>query len=335
METATRAPDHPLIRRLLEEGHRFNFYQAISLLERAMPDAVPVGETGPAAGEAIRFRPEPSLGFPAGAIERIEMADGRFRIEANFMGLYGVDSPLPTHWAEDILHEYEHDSTVRDFLDIFHHRIYSLLYRLWAKYRFAVQIRGDGADTLTDRLLCLVGLGTPEIREASGLPVVRLLRYAGLLVQHPRSALGLEVLVGDWFGGLSAVVTPGVGRWVLLAPGDRFRLGQANNVLGQGALIGERLYDVGGCFDLTLGSVSWQMYRGFLPDGEHHETLRRLINHYNTDPLAAELTLQPRGNEVPDLILDSNDPPGLGWTTWLRGGALGDVSAHFTLREHA
>ncbi|TPW09642.1 MAG: type VI secretion system protein ImpH, partial [bacterium] len=153
------------------------------------------------------------------------------------MGLYGSDSPLPTHWAEDILREYETDTTVRDFLDIFHHRIYSLLYRLWAKYRFAVQIRGDGADTLTDRLLCLVGLGTPEIREASGLPVVRLLRYAGLLVQHPRSALGLEVLVSDWFGGLSAVVNPAVGRWVSLEADDRLRLGQRNNVLGRDAPI--------------------------------------------------------------------------------------------------
>jgi len=335
VEASTRASDHPLIRCLLDEGHRFNFYQAISLLERAMPDAVPIGGTGPAADEALRFRPEPSLGFPAGAIERVEFSEGRFRIEANFMGLYGVDSPLPTHWAEDILHEYETDSTVRDFLDIFHHRIYSLLYRLWAKYRFAVQIRGDGADALTDRLLCLVGLGSKETREASGLPAVRLLRYAGLLIQHPRSALGLEVLVSDWFGGLSATVNPAIGRWVSLEADDKLRLGQRNNVLGRDAPIGERLYDVGGCFNLTLGSVGWEMYQGFLPDGAHHETLRRLINHYNTDPLAADLTLQPRGEEVPELVLDSNSPPRLGWTTWLRDDALGDVSAHFTLREHS
>jgi type VI secretion system protein ImpH len=371
VEAPLRTPDHPLIDKLERDGHRFSLYQAIYLLERAAPGAVRLGGTGPAADEVIRLRPDVSLGFPPGAIHRIdrldradeEVADGlrriadhqRWRIEATFFGLYGSDSPLPSHWAEDILHEQTFDTTVRDFLDIFHHRVYSLLYRTWAKYRFTVQYTGNLADPLTDRLLCLIGLGSPEVREATGLPVTRLLRWAGLLVQQPRSAAGLEVFLSDWFGGVPVRLTPAVGRWVPLASGDRCRLGRSACTLGGDAILGERLYDVGGRYALAIGPVDPVRFRSFLPDGEDHDTLRKLIRLYHNDPLEADLTIRLHGADIPPLVLDPEGPRGLGWNTWLgrftevsSGGAddfrhadttrfadTGDVSAHFSLRETA
>jgi type VI secretion system protein ImpH len=335
VEAPLRPPNHPLIERLLEEGHRFNFYQATGLIERSMPQATPVGGTGPAAAEALRFRPDPSLGFPAGSIETIEQVDGRWRINATFLGLYGVDSPLPTHWSEDILHEQSYDTTVRDFLDIFHHRVYSLLYRLWAKYRFPVQYRGTEQDQLTDRLLCLIGLGSPEIRRETGLPVVRLLRWAGLFVQQPRSAAGLEVLVSDWLGGVPVTVHPAVGRWMPVAPGDRTRLGVRNSVLGQDALLGDQIHDVTGRFGLEIGPVDSASYGALLPDGEEHARLNRLVRLYTSDPLEVELNVRLQGPDVPDMVLDSARPPGLGWTTWLKTGPVGDQDVVFSLRESA
>lgn len=335
MEAPLRTPDHPLIERLLKEGHRFNFYQATGLIERSMPGATPVGGTGPAASEALRFRPDPSLGFPAGSIEMIEQVDERWRINLTFLGLYGVDSPLPTHWSEDILHEQSYDTTVRDFLDIFHHRVYSLLYRLWAKYRFPVQYRGTEQDQLTDRLLCLIGLGSPEIRRETGLPVVRLLRWAGLFVQQPRSAAGLEVLVSDWLDGARVRVHPGVGRWMPVALPDRTRLGVRHTVLGGDALLGDRVYDVAGRFALEIGPVEGPLYRSLLPDGEEHDRLNRLVRLYTSDPLEAELNVRLQGSDVPDMVLDSQKPPGLGWTTWLKTGPVGDQDVVFSLRETA
>jgi type VI secretion system protein ImpH len=335
VDAAFRPPDHPLIDRLLKEGHRFSFYQAAGLLERAMPEATPVGGTGPAAREAIRFRPDPSLGFPAGSIERIEWVEDHWRIDATFLGLYGADSPLPTHWSEDILHEQAYDTTVRDFLDIFHHRVYSLLFRLWAKYRFAVQYRGTDQDTLTDRLLCLIGLGSPEIRRETGLPVVRLLRWAGLFVQQPRSAAGLEVLVSDWLDGVPVTVHPAVGRWMPVAVGDRTRLGQRHTVLGQDALLGDRIHDVTGRFGLEIGPVDAGDYDALLPDGEEHARLNRLVRLYTSDPLEVELNVRLKGSDVPDLVLDSARPPGLGWTTWLKTGPVDDQDVVFSLRESA
>jgi hypothetical protein len=224
--TPAGTTEHPLIRSLLAEGHRFNIFQALSLLERAYPDAPALGGTGPAAREIMRIRPDVSLGFPSGAIAGIDWLetapadsgfsmtpglDGRYRVTATFFGLYGADSPLPNHWSEEILYEQSQDTTVRDFLDIFHHRIYSLLFRIWTKYRYPVQYRLAGNDAFSRRFLALIGLGTADWQTA-GLPAMRLLRYAGLLVQRPRSGAGLEAFLADWFEGVSRVCQSGSSR---------------------------------------------------------------------------------------------------------------------------
>ena len=69
--------------------------------------------------------------------EQIELdADGRYRIEANFFGLYGVTSPLPTFYTEDLIDEMRQGhSAGRDFVDILHAALYPLLFRAWEKHR--------------------------------------------------------------------------------------------------------------------------------------------------------------------------------------------------------
>jgi type VI secretion system protein ImpH len=338
--------EYPLIRSLLAEGNRFNIYQALSLLERAYPDAPALGGTGPAAREIMRIRPDVSLGFPSGAIASIDWVDtapaadtgfslstgndGHYRVTATFFGLYGVDSPLPNHWSEEILYEQSQDTTVRDFLDIFHHRIYSLLFRIWTKYRYPVQYRLAGDDAFSKRFLALIGLGTADWQTA-GLPVMRLLRYAGLLVQRPRSGAGLEAFLADWFEGIPIRVEPCAGRWIELGSGDLCRLGRSNSTLGDNAILGGRMFDVSGQFRLAMGPVDYPTYRRFLPDGSDHGTLRSLVNFFVTDRLEAELQLRLSGAEVPPLRLDPDDPPRLGWTTWLTSGQSPDMSAVFFL----
>ena len=56
MATPSRRPDPPLSEELFDEPYRFDFFQAVRLLERLGPDAAPVGRDGPPAREVVRFR---------------------------------------------------------------------------------------------------------------------------------------------------------------------------------------------------------------------------------------------------------------------------------------
>lgn len=336
-------PDPPLIRALLGEAHRFSFFQAVSLLERLRPEAVPVGQTGPPAREAIRFRPEVDLGFPSSslsAVERIGPAgeewDGRseterFRITANFLGLYGVDSPLPNHWSEDVLHEQDRDTTVRDFLDLFHHRVYSLFYRTWTKYRYPVQFRGDGLDAFTQRIYKLLGWVPEEIEKETGIKPVRLLRYAGLFLQRPRSAAGLERLLSDWFGGEATEVVSCRGRWMALSGGDRARLGLGGTTLGGDLVLGDSVWDISGRYGIRLGPVGLERYLRLLPEGDDHRAVGKLTELYVVDRLEAELEIRLRAEEVPRLCLRSENAPRLAWTTWLLSDTPAEASVRFIL----
>lgn len=96
--------DHPLVRRILREPRAFEFFQLLHLVER-LETNIPIGRQGPAPQEPVRLRPTLSLGFPPCDLDVVEwhesegISAGRLLITTTFLGLYGSDSPLPTHFT--------------------------------------------------------------------------------------------------------------------------------------------------------------------------------------------------------------------------------------------
>jgi len=324
MAGAPGSTDTPVMRRLLAEGWRFPFFQAVRLLEAAHPDSPPIGREGPASREAIRLRPAAAFAFPASDVVEIREVEGgdrsgppRLELTTSFMGLYGADSPLPAYFTETILWQGD-DSTRREFLDLFHHRLLSLLYRAWLKYRYALRFRPGGEDDLSRLLLGLVGVATDGCGAAVGMAPVHLLHYAGLLGSESHSACGLECLIGDELGGVAVRVEECVARWVVIAPEQMARLGTATARLGDTAVAGRRIFDRAGKFALWIGPVSLALFEALLPGGESLRACLALVHFYLRDPLACDVHVQLHRAEVPPLRLGAADPaPRLGWTTWL------------------
>jgi type VI secretion system protein ImpH len=344
MADASGTPVPPLIQALCAEAHRFSFFQAVALLERAHPNAVRVGGIGPAEREVIRFRPDVAMSFAPSsltAVERIarrgEASDDAsvYRITAAFLGLYGAQSPLPNHWSEEILREHLDDSTVRDFLDIFHHRVYAFFYRAWSKYRFHAQHARDGSDPFTQRFLALVGLRLREVREATQLPAVRLLKYAGILLQRSRPAESLERLLSDWFGGLPVRVVACAPRWVKLRSQSWNRLGVGPSTLGVDMTLGTNVYDLNTSYRIIMGPVDLATYLRFLPEGQDRATLVSLSDFFTSRLLEAQVEVRLHGRSVPTARLDEAEPPRLGWTSWLASDAHAEASVSFHLGEAA
>ena len=183
-----------VIGRLFETSYRFNFFQAVRLLEQLSAqeqrDGSPYHPQNEASGvgrdlhpgaEAVRFRALPSLSFPAGAISdlRSVLSSDRFahsvpppEMLVTFLGLTGPSGALPRHYTELLLQRIrEKDFSFRDFLDLFNHRLISLFYRAWEKYNWPIAYERawvDGGtaepDPITQAVYCLDGLGTPGLR---------------------------------------------------------------------------------------------------------------------------------------------------------------------------
>lgn len=299
-----------------------SFFQLVQQLVRLREGAIAPGGGGPPRHETIRFRPNASLGFPASdvaAVERYELPGEeiplRYRVTVNFMGLYGPASPMPNHFTEEMLWADGEGEIQRDFLDLFHHRMISFVYRAWLKYRHWAHYRAGGKDATTPLYLGLIGMGTDGLVEASRISPFALLRCAGLLGGGPRSAAGLRALLRDQFDQVPLEVTSFLRRVVTL-PGDQCsRLGAASCRLGKSVILGERVVDRATAFGLTLGPLSAAEFEQWLPGGERFQRMVRLVRFYLRDPLDAVVTLKLEAPEVPALRLGERRP--LGQMSWL------------------
>lgn len=338
----------PVERGLYEEGHRFDFYQAVRLLELLAPEKAKVGEQPDPAEEAVRFRSKVRQDYPSTDVEEIRPARHAgepAEMVVNVMGLAGALGPLPAVYTELLLdREAKKDPAFRDFLDVFNHRFVSLFYRARKKYRAALQDQPPDESLYARTLFALIGLGSPGVRNRLGVPDRALLKAAGLLAHRSRPMIGLERLVEEHFE-VPVKVAPFLGRWFDLEPESRTAIGRTgfNRRLGQGAILGQRVWVQDSAFELELGPMSLGQYLDLLPVGKGFESVCELARYYAGDELGCTLRLALRADEVPRLRLGragdghlgwSSRLPGrtgsrlrlgsaggmrLGWTTWLQG----------------
>jgi type VI secretion system protein ImpH len=349
----TPHPRSPLAALFSAPG-KFDFFQAVRLLERLAATERPHG-TGGAEGraavggdtapeqEAVAFRVLPALRFPAGPVAKAAPAGaGPPELVVAFGGLTGPDGILPQHYTALLIARSRlKDHTLRDWLDMFHHRLLSLFTRAWEKNRWAAVVdrqRAEGADredAATRAGLAVAGFGTGGLRDRLTLPGDLPVFYAGLLGRQPRTATGLEQVLGDFFGW-SVRVEPFSGQWLYLDAENRAELPRAggpglNCTLGRDVVIGRRVWDVQGSVRVVAGPLGAGAFRSLLPGGDARGPLCELVRLYLGLEFDAEVQVLVEPDAVPVTALDYDERngPRLGWNTWVRthgfGAPVGDV----------
>lgn len=330
MAPQSRRTDPPLTDTLFEEGYRFDFFQAVRVLERLFPERRPVGREAKPAQEVVRFRSHASLSFPPSQIYEITRpadAGGPAEMAVAFMGLTGPAGVLPRHYTELLIERMrQKDPALRDFLDLFNHRFISLFYRAWEKYRVHIGYERaasnrQGDDPLSLCLFDLIGMGTKGLQGRLGVEDETLLYYAGLMAQHPRSASALEGLLAAYFE-VPVRTLQFAGQWLPLSEEDRSHLGvgEANNALGVNTVLGSRVWDQQAKFALRVGPLTYAEFCALLPSGEAFESLVQLTRFFVGQEFDFDVQLVLRAAEVPRCQLGEagSNAPRLGWSTWLK-----------------
>lgn len=314
-------------REIRERPHAFEFFQAVRLLQRLLPDRKPVGHFEKFSEEAAQFGAHASLAFPPSQIQAIDWEEGGPpKLTVNFMGLTGPQGVLPLYYTELVANRIRvGDKTLRDFLDVFNHRLISLFYRAWEKYRFAVTYERGERTRLTHYLRDLIGLGTSGMEDRQMLPDDSLLYYAGLLAQKPRSAAALQLILADYFG-VPVEIEQFAGAWYRLGDGSRCRfeeLGEISDELGGGAVVGDEVWTQESRVRIKLGPLSLADYLDFLPSGTAFRPLQSLTRFFSNGEIDFEVQLVLQRNEVPpcELGVDGEAAPRLGWVTWVKNAA--------------
>ena len=310
--------------KLRREPFAFDFFQAVRLLERLLPERTSVGRFAHPDTEVARFAAHPSLAFPASQIQAVHCPeDHAVKMIVNFMGLTGPLGVLPNPYTSLIIERLRaSDSSPRDFLDIFNHRIISLFYRAWRKYRFDVAYEQGERDLFSRHLLSLIGLGSEGLRDRQAVSDDALIYYSGLLAQRPRTAQALQQILADYFD-VPVEIEQFAGAWYRLDRETQCRLAEESSEsgeLGFGAVVGDEVWNQQSKVRIVLGPLKLERYVDFLPDGQSWQPLEAWVQFFSNDEWDFELKLILEGEQVPACILGAEGASGpqLGWVSWVK-----------------
>lgn len=307
MGTTRRRKVSDLIEDVFENAPRYEFYQVMRLLESGWYGH---GEVGHGLDKWLRMRPAPEISFPGADIRRCEMDDnGNVDLQLNFMGLYGVDAPVPHYFSEHIARDDDSSETMRAFLDIFSHRLYALFYLAWKKYRPHIDLEKPDSAYL-EYVVALSGqtLNQQDTTE---------LGFSGSMGSRVRNATALAGMLSEYMGDITATVEQFVPRWVKIDT-EAFVGGENHQAmqLGDNTILGDEVLDISGKIDICLGPMEVSEARKLLPGRQESIALGSLIKRYLDPTIDFDLVLKVKPSSILGMQLGSDDVM-LGWSTWV------------------
>ncbi|ELR64596.1 Putative protein ImpH/VasB [Photobacterium marinum] len=304
------------IAKLIERIDKNNFYETVYALQRWLSlhfDCGVVGTDTLPANEGIRFKVSQHLGFPGAAIESVSQGNGGkengVSCYVNFTGLTGPSGALPSHYTELLMERVRlKDTALRDFFDIFNHRLLSLHYRTWEKFNFPAQYEKQ-----------LRGIEAPQdqiLRALTGAQHDAEVFLGGLFAQQIRNTKTLQQIL-EILTGCQIEIREFVGRWVSLREDEQTSLG--SNIqpegqyarLGVSTFLGQRVWDITSAIDVEIIGASPDQCLELMSRGKLTCKLKQVVSHYVPTSVDVKWYLKTTYRSLPIADLRKSSP-GLG-----------------------
>jgi len=341
MHPTKRRFEPAVIERLFAQPYRFEYFQAVRMLELWLKRHGSPQEG--AVANFLRFQNSTSLAFPASQLEALQpeprdtAIDARglgealksaqlryIRITPAFMGFLGNSGTLPAHYTERIAAHtlYQKDEGPRAFLDTFSNRALALFYEAWRKYRLELKYQITGKDEFLPLLLSLAGMHNPSLRRrlsdgGDGVLDESIGYFATAMSQRPASAVQIARVLSEYFCK-PIRAEQFIGCWYDMPESQQTMLGMANAALGSGAMAGARVWQRDLRMRLVVGPLDLEGYESFLPGGKAAKALESMLTMFTGLSLEYEVQLVLRAEDVQGARLDDDRSGGrLGWDSFL------------------
>lgn len=318
LRDSTLSPE--LLEHLQAEPWRYGF---LSLLRRLGADARidGIGAARRPRAEPFRLGQAPSLAFAPREIAGVGEAAGRLKIRLFGLGMLGPNGPLPLHVTEMARDREEgrRDATLVEFLDIFHHRYFTLLYRAWASAQAAAGLDRKDDERFSFYVASLTG--QPVDQNMAGIAQRPLQSHARLaasahLVRESRNPDGLRATLEHYFG-VPVALEENVFHWMAIEPAEQGRMGRpgAAATMGQGAVLGRMVPDRRYRFRIVVGPLDLDAYLRFTPQGEDLPRLVEWVRAFVGYEFEWELELRIQPDSAPPAVMGGAQR--MGWSGWL------------------
>ncbi|PQQ39417.1 type VI secretion system baseplate subunit TssG [Photorhabdus luminescens] len=282
-------------------------------------------ETAIIPDDVVQFSSVLTLDAPEREVESLlppQEGDEQYRMAVHHFGLLGTLGALPlryTEWLIDRRYRYG-DESAQAFIDIFTHRLLSLRFQAWQKYRLYINTELQNhaelqtyAEWQNYRALpavipAVAGQLMADTTQRSHPSCV------GLLATPVRSMVNLQQLLQRELS-MAVNIQPFKGRWQYAEQAHCCCLGRS--LLGDNPMLGRAYWDIQSGFHIQLGPFAARQRAAFMPGNEQYRKLTQWVWQFAGPLLSFSLELLVQHSGQGNLLNGSRQ---LGWD-----GCLGNT----------
>ncbi|WP_273046642.1 type VI secretion system baseplate subunit TssG [Pseudoalteromonas sp.] len=302
-----------MIKHIISQASQIDFYKAVFIIENQLKkqglEHRHVGYDSNPKQELIKFTSTQKFGYPGNAITKLEETsyeEGLHKVtmQVSFMGLTGCSGALPQFYSELVMQRLRYkDTTMRDFYDMFNHRLISLYYRAWKKYKPALNhINKDKNKDSYTQILGLLSGGYNEHQ----------LHFSGLYSRKIRNASDLKNILTSYLE-CNVQIKQMVGQWHKLRLQEQTCL--ASQVLYEGqharlgvdTVIGKQVWDISSNIEVHISCDDPLKAKLLLPSGSLFKLANKIIKDYVGNTVQFRLVIEANFQDLEATKLSNND----------------------------
>ena len=328
---------YPVISELVKEPKKFDFVQALHLLELInatsnRSSAIKIVRHPSNHNQKIqaRFVSDYRMNFPVAAITKAEsLDDNTVQFTVSGFGYVGAVGVLPYSYSYLVnLTQSNKNYGLKAFLDILQNRSVELFFQAGSKYRISISYdrgRFGDIDKFKKTLESLIGFSFKNLRNKLSIPDENLLYYTGFFSSSQKTIFALEAILSNELG-LKIHIIPFSGRWIKLDIDDQTSISNTNgsgnyNSLSIDAVLGERVWSAQNFFRILVGPISKERIYPLLPNGPDNIKIKDIVQTYCGKEYEYEVQLLIEAKSVPIARLgvsgDVLNQCRLGQVSWL------------------
>ncbi|SFV51366.1 Uncharacterized protein ImpH/VasB [hydrothermal vent metagenome] len=278
--------------------------------------------------EHIEFKSNPSLSFQKSEISNIKFIELKdkvvVQIEINFLGLFGTATPLPIHYAEEIIDDSHEDMVLVDFLNLFNHHLQKFIYSIWERHRYYIKYEDELRDNFSKYILSILGLYSQVKNRDYPLNLHKLLPFAGIISMKQRPTTAIIPIIKHYIGHDSISIDEYLISKAIVPNWQKNRVGEENCSLGEDMIIGEFSTVCNLKFRINLNDIPWNYLYDYSYQGKRLGELKYLIDFLLKEPLDFELSLNIKKSNIKKFYLNEEGAILLGVNSWI-GEPIGDA----------
>lgn len=297
MPSTQRLPEHTVIARLARAPYRFEFVQAVRLLDSWLGHSA-----SDRLSSRIRFQSRIRLGFATSQVDGIALdyaaATGksadqlpRITLTPTLPSLFGSTGELPYAASYRLMetHSIGRMESTQAFYDMLFHRSIELHYIASNRSRIFRTSTAENKPALLPLLMTLTGVPAGS-GQLGGIPDAAIASYAAILQRPATSTTALRTVLADYFR-LPIEVSQFLPDHYRLRREEEFQLGSRKHTLGRTLTIGRRIPNFQRRIRLSIGPLRRQQYKQLLPEQEGWQALKSFISLFKLSSLQCEVLL--------------------------------------------